>query len=818
MLRRSPVITGAGIICAAGCGVARVWDAVRAGRSGLGPLTLFPSPRFGQHLVGQVREDVEALAGPVRGSRSDKLAWIAAREAFPSAGLAAWTRLRADRFGVVVGSTTGGMLGTEAFLARWLRDRKWRPGPLRFHECASTTELLARQLDARGPMATFSTACSAGALAIAVAGELIESGEADVVLAGGCDSLCRLTLNGFGSLLLLDPHGCRPFDAGRTGISLGEGAAFLLIEAEAVARSRGAPELGRLAGWGAGCDAFHATAPHPEGDGALAAMRQALDRAGWTAADIDFVSAHGTGTPDNDAMEAKALRRLFGDRLPPVSSTKRFFGHTLAASGAVKAVLCLEALRHQAIPANLGLDIPDPAIGFEPVRDCQPRRLTRVLSNSFGFGGNNVALVLSNSEIPPARAAGVLVSERGDRAAKAAASPLTVEVSGIRRLAILDVGVISRAGMSLAEIQQSAGPGPTLASWQDAPGTLGPARVPVFACGELGAEPLIEAARRRRLNRLQQMAIVASRRCLPADRAAAVPRDRICVAFGTGLGSLNDTAAFVENLILKEERSPRPLFFTNSVHNALASQVALELGLTGLNSTTTHRDVSFETALWHGSQEVRAGRADLALVGAADELNSVALTAGVRWGWWSESAAACLPFEGQRSGRERVAAGEGCVAVALGRPGGRTTGLASVSAVRIGRPVWRGDGSLDAEVEADWIQGSLEGAGESLAEVDLLLTGANGWGHGDRQYLAVADALSRRLGRGIACGAFKQRCGEYPTASAFGFALGIGLVQGGWRPTECGVRLGAGVERRCRKVVLYTVSPSGAKGMCCLSA
>jgi 3-oxoacyl-(acyl-carrier-protein) synthase len=399
MSRRNPVITGSGIICAAGCGVAAVWESVRANRSGLGPLTLFSSPRYANHLVGQVRDNVDELAGNVRGSRSDKLSWIAAREALAAAGLESGPgKINPARAGVMLGATVGGMLGTEKFLAALLRENKHRFGPLRFHECAGAADLCAGKIGALGPVATLSTACSAGAMAILAAAELIEQDEADLMLAGAGDSLSRLTLNGFGSLLLLDPNGCRPFDARRTGISLGEGAAMLVIEAEETALARGATILARLAGWGASCDAFHATAPQAEGRGALAAMQRALERGQLQPGEIDFVSAHGTATPDNDAMETRALKQLFGDHLPPVASVKRFFGHTLAASGAIKAVLAVQSLREQAVPGTPGFEFADADLGLEPVKEFRAQPVSRILSNSFGFGGNNVALVFERAD------------------------------------------------------------------------------------------------------------------------------------------------------------------------------------------------------------------------------------------------------------------------------------------------------------------------------------------------------------------------------------------------------------------------------------
>jgi 3-oxoacyl-(acyl-carrier-protein) synthase len=800
MLQRIPVITGTGIISAAGCGVGRVWESIRAGQSGLGPLTLFSSPRYAHHPVGQVREDVDALAGRVRGSRSDKLAWIAAREALAAAGLESGPgALNPERMGVMLGCTVGGMPGTEQVLISLLRGRKRRFGPLRFHECAGGTDLCARKLGALGPCATISTACSAGAMAILAAAELIEQGEADLMLAAGTDSLSRLTLNGFGSLLLLDPEGCRPFDARRAGISLGEGAAMLVLEAEESARARGAPVLARLAGWGASCDAFHATAPHPDGRGALAAMRRALERGGLQPGEIDFVSAHGTATPDNDAMETRALKNLFGDRLPPVASVKRFFGHTLAASGAIKAVLAVQSLREQAVPGTPGFEVADDKLGLEPVKEFRRQPLTRVLSNSFGFGGNNVALVFA---VP-------VISNLKSQISNSSQSLLTPAPA--KRFAVLGVGAVSAAGNSLAEIATAFRNGGAVASWFDVPAASPPGRARVYACGAFGAEQFIEPAKRRKLSRIQQMVLVAARKsfnCIPA----AVAPEKICVAIGTGLGSLNDTAAFVENMILKEERAPRPMYFTNSVHNSLASQTAIELNLTGLNSTPVQREISFETALWQGATELASGRAELALVGAADELNQYHLAAGKRWGWWRESSPEIQPFAGALKNRERPLPGEGGAVVTLGRAENAVSPLAFVSAIRIGRSE-----NQDAGAEARWILRTLERDGIAAGGVDLLLTGANGLAKPDVFYRAVAGALSRLAGRNIACGAYKHACGEHHSAPAFGFLTAVSLVRGEIAPEFCAVDKTA-LPGACRTVVLFTISTTGTKGMCCIRA
>ena len=806
MSRRASVITGSGIICAAGCGVAAVWESVRANRSGLGPLTLFSSPRFANHLVGQVRDNVDELAGNVRGSRSDKLSWIAAREALAAAGLASGLgKINPARAGVMLGATVGGMLGTERFLTAMLRENKHRFGPLRFHECAGAADLCARKIGALGPVATLSTACSAGAMAILAAAELIEQGEADLMLAGAGDSLSRLTLNGFGSLLLLDPNGCRPFDARRTGISLGEGAAMLVIEAEETAVARGAKILARLAGWGASCDAFHATAPQAEGRGALAAMKRALECSGLQPSEIDFVSAHGTATPDNDAMETRALKQLFGDRIPPFASVKRFFGHTLAASGAIKAVLAVQSLREQTVPGTLGFEVADEKLGLEPVREFRAQPVSRILSNSFGFGGNNVALVFERADAS--------CSNRREEAhfKTGSSQSLLTSADTKRSFAILGIGAVSAAGNSLTEIATAFRNGGAATSAFTVPAVSPTARVKVYACGELGTEQFIEPAKRRKLSRMQQMALVAARKSFCCGFDASAP-EKICVAIGTGFGSLNDTAAFVENMILKDERAPRPSLFTSSVHNSLASQIAIEMNFAGLNSTPIQREISFETALWQGATELASGRAELALVGAADELNQYQLAAGMRWGWWHEASLEIRPFAGALKNRERPLPGEGSAAVTLGHAENAASPLAFVSAIRIGRSE-----NKDAEAEARWILQTLERDGIAAGDVDLLLTGANGLTALDNFYRVVANALSRLAGRKIACGAYKHACGEHHSASAFGFITAVGLVRGDIAPELCTADKTA-LTTACHTVVLFTISPTGTKGMCCIRA
>lgn len=401
-------ITGLGFVGAVGVHFAALVEALESGHSGLGELTLFDSELGRDYPVGQYRGDLAAdfarVARPlsrrelVRLSRSDLLALVAAAEAMRMAKLPAAALARC---GVFLGQSVCGTLSSESYYLECAKEaargsfRPSRLDRLYVHDGANSGDAIAREFKLGGPMASLMTACSSGANALGLAAAQIAAGKAQVMLAGGADSLSRIAFLGFAGLGVMSQEGPRPFDAERRGMCVGEGAGMLVLESEAHAKARKAPVLAWLAGYGHSCDAHHLTAPHPEGLGAQAAMTQALADAGLTPADIGFVSAHGTGTLDNDKVEALAIARVFGARAVPVSSTKRFFGHTLAASGAIKAVLCVAALQRRRLWANLGLRRAEND-SLDLVTQNRPApQLRHVLSNSFGFGGNNAALVFS---------------------------------------------------------------------------------------------------------------------------------------------------------------------------------------------------------------------------------------------------------------------------------------------------------------------------------------------------------------------------------------------------------------------------------------
>ena len=386
-------VVGIGIISAAGMGIAQTLESLRAGHSGIVPE---PSHLATRHRlpVGEVArsnaELSEALGVTGTNSRTALLGMTAAAEALADAGGSR------SNTALVSATSVGGMDLTECFFEEFgADDRRGRLRLAAHHDCADSTLAIARYCGVDGFTTTLSTACSSAANALMTAVRLLRHGIADRVIAGGADALCRFTLNGFRSLQILDPAPCRPFDALRAGLNLGEGAAYLVLE-----RADEATKMPYccLAGFANANDAYHQTASSPEGEGDYLAMRWALERAGVMPEEVDYVNAHGTGTPNNDLAEGIALPRLFGERMPLFSSTKAITGHTLAAAGAVEAVFAALMLRHGEIYPNLRFAKPDSRTKLCPVTRYRRQPLCNVLSNSFGFGGNCASLLFTRAE------------------------------------------------------------------------------------------------------------------------------------------------------------------------------------------------------------------------------------------------------------------------------------------------------------------------------------------------------------------------------------------------------------------------------------
>ena len=380
-----------------GRGLAATRSALREGRSGLAPCA-FETVELATWIGEVPGVDNERLPAPLAAydCRNNRLTQMALEtDGFAERVRQAIARHGRDRVGVFLGTSTAGILQTE--LAYRRRDPQTGALPADFHyrtthNSFSLAEFTRDYFGLTGMAMAISTACSSSAKVFAAAARQLALGSIDAAIVGGVDTLCLTTLYGFASLQLTSPQPCRPYDAERDGISIGEGAAFALLErADGVANTPAAGSV-LLLGTGESSDAYHMSSPHPEGLGARLAMQAALRSAGLGTADIDYINLHGTATPANDAAEGKAVAALFGDRVP-CSSTKGATGHTLGAAGAVEAVICALALTDGFLPGSPGTQSRDPALPIDYLLQGRAGTVRHALSNSFGFGGSNCSLI-----------------------------------------------------------------------------------------------------------------------------------------------------------------------------------------------------------------------------------------------------------------------------------------------------------------------------------------------------------------------------------------------------------------------------------------
>ena len=385
-------VTGLGCICAAGANLGECLEALEIGQRAPKPPTRFQGAHPMEYPVFEVPGTAICVPGPDPDrSFTVHLACHAAREALAQAGLTASLLGRA-RVGVCIGTSVGASLNLLDFYRARRAGTTPDLHPVRRYLNSNPAVALAQEFGAGGPVQTVVNACSSGADAIGMAASWIRQGLCDVAIAGGADELSEVTYTGFIRLMISDREPCRPFDRSRGGLNLGEGAGIVVMESEAFRNGRNAAQRATVMGYGTAADAHHLTAPHPEGLGLRLAVDTALGEAGVNAADISFINAHGTGTSNNDTVEAAVFSDLFPST--PFISTKGMTGHTLGAAGAIEAIFTMAHLRGGAIPASVGFSAPDPAMGASPVAVHTAVAGKAAISQSLAFGGNNSVLVL----------------------------------------------------------------------------------------------------------------------------------------------------------------------------------------------------------------------------------------------------------------------------------------------------------------------------------------------------------------------------------------------------------------------------------------
>ena len=586
------VITGEGIISAIGYDKATVLAALREKRTGIGQMRWLKSTHR-ELPVGEVKWSDEELQQQLGlpadelTSRTAMMGMWAVRQALEDASVMSWATdtPAKKRIILISGTTVAGMDLSERYFSEMLKS----DGHLKYlrdHSAGDNTRQIA---DYFGCFSDY-TACSSAANALILGANMLKAGEADLVVAGGTEGLSVFHLNGFRSLMILDQQPCRPFDETRAGLNLGEGAAYVVLEREEQARERGVPVHACLRGYGNACDAFHQTASSDDGEGAYLAMTEALSMSGLQPSDIQYVNAHGTGTPNNDRSEGVALRRVFGEQMPLVSSTKGFTGHTTSASGSIETVICLLAMQHQFVPANLGWQHPM-SDGIVPTMGEDHYELRHVLCNSFGFGGNDSSLVFSRKE------------EGGRRKENTPAADSTSDIS------VTD----SASDISVADSASDKSPSSFL---------LPPSSIKQLSRVEITSEDELSAIRdyvkpleARRMGKLMKASLLSSLKAL--EQAGVTCPDAIIT--GTALGCWENSEALLMQLEEEGEVMLKPTNFMQSTHNTISSNIAIRLGCHGYNVTYTQCDRSLEWALRDARLLLQSGRYKTVLVGCHDE-------------------------------------------------------------------------------------------------------------------------------------------------------------------------------------------------------
>lgn len=406
-MTRRIVVTGLGLVTPVGAGRDEVWQALLSGRSGIAPVESFDTSAYNVHLGAEVRgfaaEPYVRAQDPAKMGRASRFAIAAARMALEDAGLAEG-EAPAERAGVAMGTTSGEPVEVERLNDRILAGEASRVGGefIDRYPCHLIAAHVAREFGFRGVNTMLPAACAAGNYAIAFAIDCLRAGRADLMLAGGADAFSRITYTGFYRLGAIAPERCQPFDRNRKGMIPGEGAAILVLETAERALARGAHIYAELAGYGLSCDAHHMTAAHPEGEGAARAMNRALADAGLRPEQIGYISAHGTGTPTNDRLEAIAVKRVFGEAASriPMSSIKSMIGHTMGAASAIEAAVCSLAVSTDRVPPTMNLEEPEDDLDYVPNR-MREVAVGTAMNNAYAFGGNNASLIVRKWEVAP---------------------------------------------------------------------------------------------------------------------------------------------------------------------------------------------------------------------------------------------------------------------------------------------------------------------------------------------------------------------------------------------------------------------------------
>lgn len=715
-------VTGIGIISSIGDNVDQTYQSLVNKRTGIGTIDILDTKHKDEFKVGEIKHTNEELLKiadvdtKLPWTRTALLGVIAAKQALQDSSVSV------DNHTALISATTvGGMDMSENYYKEMLAGKHTEY--VDTHHAGNSTEMIARSCNIDGIITTISTACSSSLNSILFGARLIKDGLAKKVIAGGTDALSRFTLNGFNTLMILDREHCRPFDVTRTGLNLGEGAAYLVLEDYETAIKDGKKVYAIVSGYANANDAHHQTASSDDGQGPYLSMKNALDEAGLQPGDINYINAHGTGTDNNDLTESIALTRLF-DKVPPFSSTKAYTGHTLGAAGAVEAIVSILALNNKVAFPNINFRSGIEEVNIYPISELYNlENSDHVLTNSFGFGGNDSSVIFSNPE------AYIQNSESGR-----SNSPVY----------IVGTGCVS--------------PQKSLDGFLTEKVDLSP-EAPKFEIEKPNYREFIDPKQLRRMSKIVRMGMVSASVAMK-ESGIDLPD---AIITGTGMGCQRDTEKFLNSMIENDEGLLTPTSFIQSTHNTIGGSIALGQKNNNYNLTYVHRTFSFESALLDSLMLLNEQQASNILVGGFDETTDESWLIKTKINHYKPQ-----PPENNNvlcDNQPGATAGEGSAFFVLSNQFAETAN-AKVSDVHM----FMGTSDLNiSQVISDFL------ARHALKSenVDVVLMGRNG----DQKFDKIYNDVEKGLFESVNIVDYKLLCGEYDTSSSFAMWLGASFLK-----------------------------------------
>ena len=717
------VVTGIGIISSIGNNLNETYKSLIEGKSGIGKIEILDTIHKEEFLLGEIKFTHEQLIeiadiDPKKAwTRTALLGIIAAKQAVKDADI------DTSETALISASTVGGMDRSELFYQDFLSQAKHKQY-IDSHHAGNSTEMIAEQCGVKGLITTISTACSSSLNSIMFGSRLIKSGKTKTAIVGGTDALSKFTLNGFNTLMILDREHCRPFDKSSTGLNLGEGAAYLVLEEKESALAAGKKIYAEVSGYANANDAHHQTASSENGEGPFLAMKNAIESAGINSTEIDYINAHGTGTDNNDLTEGKALKRLFNP-LPPFSSTKAYTGHTLGAAGVIESVFAILTLTNKTAFPNINFKTPIEETGLIPITELTKlTEVNYVLTNSFGFGGNDSSIIFSTPEAAKTK----MVNEQNSK---------QVFINGTACVSPQNTLDENNLSSEIIEIEAR-----------------------FLEIQKPNYREFINPKLLRRMSKIVRMGIVAAKTAL--NKAEVEKPDAIII--GTGMGCQRDTEKFLNSMIENNEGLLAPTAFIQSTHNTVGGAIALGLQNHETNLTYVHRTFSFESALLDSILLIGEEKAKNILLGGLDEITEESWLIKTKIDFYKKK-----PSNNKELLKDKqlgALAGEGSSFFVISDEKNKNTFAEVIGTEMFYRP-------QNSEATQENISNFLNVHSLTTNDIDLVVLGYNGDAEFDKIYSDLEDNLFAEN----ACAYYKHLSGEYDTSSAFAMWMAVGIIK-----------------------------------------